>query len=66
MTARYGNGSDSDVGFFVVRAIIGFPIGLLVNIIAGGIVVTLLRMDENLKLLVKLNGGEPVEQFPKT
>ena len=46
----------------VVGAIIGLPAGLLVNILLGGFITILLRIDKNLQILVKLRKGQPVEQ----
>jgi hypothetical protein len=66
ITVKFGAGNDTDIGTFVVAVIPGIPAGLSLSIVCGSIVAALLHMNENLRLLVELNGGEPVEQFPET
>jgi hypothetical protein len=66
LVLNFGTGNDTDIGFFIVAMIISLPIGLLLTVALGGLIAVFLRIDENLKLLVKLDGGEPVEQLPKT
>jgi hypothetical protein len=34
----------------------------MLNILSGGIVAIFLRIDENLKILIALNGGKPVDE----
>ena len=45
----------------ILGGIIGLVIGFLSNILGGGIVAIFLRIDENLKILIALNGGKPVD-----
>jgi hypothetical protein len=49
-------------GAIAVGTILGIPIGLFLNVLLGGLITVLLRIDENLKILVRLNGGQPVER----
>ena len=61
ITTKLGGG-DASIGVFVVCVIVGLPAGLLVNILLGGFITILLRIDKNLQILVKLRKGQPVEQ----
>jgi hypothetical protein len=54
-------GYHSD-GHPILGGIIGFLIGMILNILGAGLVAIFLRIDENIKILVKLNGGKPVEE----
>jgi hypothetical protein len=46
-------------GHPILGGIIGFLIGMILNILGAGLVTIFLRIDENLKILVKLNEGKP-------
>jgi hypothetical protein len=46
----------------ILGGIIGLVIGFLSNILGGGIVAIFLRIDENLKILIILNGGRPIDE----
>jgi hypothetical protein len=48
-------------GHPILGGIIGFFAGLLSNVVYGGVVTIFMRIDANLKILVKMSGGQPVE-----
>jgi hypothetical protein len=54
----FGDYSD---GHPILGGILGLAVGLIFNILGGGLVATFLRIDENLKILIRLNGGTPVD-----
>ena len=57
----YYSDADAVFGGSVLGVIIGFVIGLMFNIVSGGIVAIFLGIDENLKILIALNGGKPLD-----
>jgi hypothetical protein len=57
-----GNSLSRSEGYTFLCVIIGFLIGMILNVLEAGLVTVFLRIDENLKILVKLNGGKPVEE----
>jgi hypothetical protein len=40
--------------------IIGIIVGILFNVIWGGLISVFLRIDNNLKILIKTQGGKPI------
>jgi Na+/H+ antiporter NhaC len=55
-------GGDSVVGLMVAGAIVGCLVGLLLNVLFGGVIAIFLRIDKNLQILTKLADGQPIEQ----
>ncbi|GHV17348.1 hypothetical protein AGMMS49938_18080 [Fibrobacterales bacterium] len=58
IVGAYIGGVNHSLPGLVLGLIAGLIVGLLENILIGGFIAVFLRIDENLKTLVELNGGE--------
>jgi hypothetical protein len=47
--------------YAILGAIIGLIGGMIFNVLWGGLIAIFLRIDENIKILVKISGGKPIE-----
>jgi hypothetical protein len=45
----------------VLGFIVGLVLGFVTIVICGGLVATFLQIDDNLKILIKLQGGQPMD-----